>query len=170
MHRPCSGVKSCTSRKDHISLDKCKHVVWIYMTLLFWNFLQKILLPLTASSQHYSGVTTVFYNTATIAYSVAVIPLIRWKMDRCHLSVSGLNPKTAACGEVTFALHSAANEQFNHGVLYTAKLLELFSLLPLTPPLSTELFIHQRQQIHLKPTQQRCKTMLPCPSPVWKES
>lgn len=56
--------------------------------------------------------------------------------------------KAKTAGGLTLFLHSAESELFNHGMVYTAN--PLSPLLPPTPPLS---FIHQHQQMHLKPLQ-----------------
>lgn len=106
--------------------------VWFFHDLQFSHFSP---LPPTPSSHHNSFSNhSILQRRLQYAFSLQLlnhgaVKLFMWSAWICAVQQS---------------LHSAAGELFNHGMVYTAKLLR--SLLPLTPPpLSAVCFIHQRQ-------------------------
>lgn len=143
-------------------------VFCVYMhDLQLSHFLQNSLPP-TTSSHHNSRVAIIYYSASTVAFLFCPVNRRAVKIFICSRWICAIQQSEQRLqGGLTSALHSAASELFNHGMVYTANLLS--SLLPLTPPLSTVCFIHQHQHIYLKWLHQTCKRMLPCPSPVWKQ-
>lgn len=143
-------------------------VFCVYMhDLQLSHFLQNSLPP-TTSSHRNSRVAIIYYSASTVAFLFCPVNRRAVKIFICSRWICAIQQSEQRLqGGLTSALHSAASELFNHGMVYTANLLS--SLLPLTPPLSTVCFIHQHQHIYLKWLHQTCKRMLPCPSPVWKQ-